>query len=408
MRSPQYIIRDPEFYKHISIKASDHFEERLTLVDETADKLWGNAMLGLRGEKWRNMRATLSPAFSGSKMKQMFDLVAECAVDVVKHFQEKCENSNGKLNIEMRDTFTRYTHDLIAKCAFGVNCDSFAEPTNEFYRNGKILMESTPFNSAIKLFIIKKFSAIARALNISFGPVAIANSFKRSILDAMEWRRKNNIHRSDILNSLMRIRNESLKPGKMIRALDQDEFSTVKDSEAAKAPLKWQWTDDEIIGQCFTFLLAEFDTLSTALTFAAYEIAVNPDVQKKMYEEIAETNEQLGGQRVTYDAIQKMKYLDQVIYESLRKWPTDFLTSRVCTKDYNYDDGHGLKLNIRKGEIFWFPIFSVQNDSKYFPEPERFDPERFSDENKNNIVSGTHLPFGSGPRYCLGTFVNDF
>lgn len=57
MRSPQYIIRDPEFYKHISIKASDHFEERLTLVDETADKLWGNAMLELRGEKWRNMRA---------------------------------------------------------------------------------------------------------------------------------------------------------------------------------------------------------------------------------------------------------------------------------------------------------------------------------------------------------------
>lgn len=106
--------------------------------------------------------------------------------------------------------------------------------------------------------------------------------------------------------------------------------------------------------------------------------------------------------KITYDDVQKMKYLDQVVCEVLRKWPAAFQLDRHCVKDYDFDDGDKLKFKIEKNSNIIFPIYAVQHDPKYFPEPEKFDPERFNDENKHKIVSGTYAPFGLGPRNCIG------
>lgn len=75
----QYFVRDPEAFKLIAIKGFDHFEDRREFLDENIDELWGASLVSLRGNKWRETRAALSAAFTGSKMRQMFDLVAECA-----------------------------------------------------------------------------------------------------------------------------------------------------------------------------------------------------------------------------------------------------------------------------------------------------------------------------------------
>lgn len=136
--------------------------------------------------------------------------------------------------------------------------------------------------------------------------------------------------------------------------------------------------------------------------FAAHALVANPDVQQKLYEEIDEMNKQLDGKRITYDVIQKMKYLDQVISETLRMWPVALQVDRKCVKDYTYDDGK-LNFKIEKGSCVNFSLYGIQHDEKYFPDPESFDPERFSDENKANIVPGSYVPFGVGPRNCIGS-----
>ncbi|XP_031624489.1 probable cytochrome P450 9f2 [Contarinia nasturtii] len=401
-RTPQYIIRDPELYKQIAIKDFDHFEDHYAFLDDTSDKLWGNSLFLMSGEKWRQMRATLSPAFTGSKMRQMFELVAECADDVVKHFLEKVEKGE-KINIEMKDFFTRYTNDVIATCAFGLKINSFFDPKNEFYLNGKILMDFTSTKSMIKLFFIEKIPKIARALNITFTNPSIANAFTSTILNTMSFRQKNKIYRPDMINMLMQIREGTLKHQIDEMAKEKEGFATVEESEIGKLTVKRTWTDDEIVAQCFIFFIAGFETSATILTFTVYEIATNPDIQQKLYEEVVKMSEQLGGKSITYDALQKMKYLDQVICEVLRKWPPGFVVDRLCTKDYNYDDGEKLKLKAEKGDTFIFPVYAIHHDPKYFPNPEKFDPERFSDENKNSIISGTYLPFGIGPRNCIGS-----
>lgn len=63
-----------------------------------------------------------------------------------------------------------------------------------------------------------------------------------------------------------------------------------------------------------------------------------------------------------------------------------------------------MTFNVEKGRTFMIPVYGFQHDPRYFPDPEKFDPDRFNDENKNNILPGTYLPFGVGPRNCIGTY----
>lgn len=90
--------------------------------------------------------------------------------------------------------------------------------------------------------------------------------------------------------------------------------------------------------------------------------------------------------------------------ECLRKWPNFPSTDRVCTKPYTIEpinsDEKPIHLNV--GENLMLPIYALQRDPQYFPNPERFDPERFNDENKHNINPYVYMPFGVGPRNCLG------
>lgn len=131
------------------------------------------------------------------------------------------------------------------------------------------------------------------------------------------------------------------------------------------------------------------------LTFASYELAANPDIQQKLFEEISDMNEQLNGKSIDYDSLQKLKYLDQVFSETMRKWPPLFQIDRQCSKEYVFDNGN-LKFKVDKGQTVLIPVFGIQHDPKYFPEPDRFDPERFSEDNKNKIHPGTYMPFGIG------------
>lgn len=113
-------------------------------------------------------------------------------------------------------------------------------------------------------------------------------------------------------------------------------------------------------------------------------------------------NENLHCKQVDYDVLQKMKYLDEVVSEVLRKWPPLVQPDRVCVKDYVFDDGNNLKFTIEKGSRLFITAYGIHHDAKYYADPEKFDPDRFSDENKGNIQPATYIPFGIGPRNCIG------
>jgi len=132
-------------------------------------------------------------------------------------------------------------------------------------------------------------------------------------------------------------------------------------------------------------------------------LAKNPEIQEELYREISEVRESLNGKPVTYEALLKMKFMDMVVSEGLRIQPPAAQIDRTCTKTYQLDLGNGKSVTIQKGEVVFLPFYSLHHDPEYFPNSEKFDPYRFSDDNKDSIVTGSYLPFGNGPRACIGS-----
>lgn len=89
--------------------------------------------------------------------------------------------------------------------------------------------------------------------------------------------------------------------------------------------------------------------------------------------------------------------------ESMRKWPAITILDREVSQSYAFEETETTKkIFLKRGDLVLIPVGGLHYDSKYFPDPEKFDPERFSDENKKTIVPFTFFPFGLGPRHCIG------
>lgn len=114
VREPVYFVRDIDILRQMTIKDFDNFEDHVAFIESDSDALFGKSLFMLSEKKWRDMRATLSPAFTGSKMRHMFELVVECAEDMAKHLID--ESKRGKsVRWEMKEFFSRYTSDVIGK-----------------------------------------------------------------------------------------------------------------------------------------------------------------------------------------------------------------------------------------------------------------------------------------------------
>jgi len=109
-----------------------------------------------------------------------------------------------------------------------------------------------------------------------------------------------------------------------------------------------EWEDDDLTAQCLLFFFAGFDTVSVLMCFMAHELAVNPDIQDRLYEEVQAVKEELNGKPLTYEILQKMKYLDMVVSETLRLWPANAATDRCCNKEFILDNGSRKKIKVIK------------------------------------------------------------
>lgn len=399
-RAPLYVPHDLELIKRMTIKDFDHFEDHRTIHDEDSESLFANSLFMMKGRKWHELRAALSPAFTGSKMRQMFELVSECADELIGYLLEEAKAGQTD-DVEMKDFFSRYTNDVIASCAFGLKVNSLKNRDNDFYLNGKILTNITSIKTMLKLVVMRGCSKLADYFGIDVFDYKATQFFRSIIFDTMRERDEKHIHRPDMINILMQLRQGAISSENEDAANDDAGFATVEESSIGKRIVKRKWTDNQLFSQAMIFFFAGFETSANLLTTLAYEMVANPDIQEELHDEIQMIHEQRAGKRLDYETLQKMKYLDQVVTETLRKWPPFPQVDRVCVKDYHYDDGD-LKLNIKKGEALFISIYGVQHDPQYFPNPDRFDPERFSDANKANIMPASLLAFGIGPRNCIG------
>lgn len=374
MGGTAFMVRSPELIRQITIKDFDHFTNRKKFFSDADNSLIGVSLFQLNDQRWKDMRSSLSPAFTGSKLRAMFVLIRDIGIDAVNHLKA----TNPK-ELNLKDFMTRYANDVIATTAFGFQINSNKDTDNEFFKMGGIVTDI----NVTKFFFMTAFKKLAKLMGIDLLTKSQHNYYMKLVLGAMEHRKNHRIFRPDMINMMMELRGMSV--------------------EGHKKKSTQNWSDIEIVSQCFLFFFAAFESVASALALVGQELIENPDVQDKLREEINEVSENLIGEPMTYDALTSMKYAEAIVLETTRKWPTQVFIDRVCTKPIVLRDPvTGKYVPIKIGDNIQIIATGIQRDSKYFPDPMKFDPERFNEENKHNIDPCTFFPFGVGPRMCIG------
>ncbi|XP_059610496.1 probable cytochrome P450 6a14 [Phlebotomus argentipes] len=373
MIEPTLLVMDLDFTKTILIKDFQYFHDRGVYVNERDDPLTAN-LFGLSGQKWRVLRGKLSPTFTSGKMKMMHTTIIAVAEEFGKFLQPYAKKGE---EVEWKDILARFTTDVIGNCAFGVDCNSLKDPNTEFRQVGKKIFQFGAVGF-IKILFIQVFPNAAKALRMKTNSDEIANFFMKLLKDTIEYREKNNVKRNDFLSLLIQLKNT----GK----LEGDSVDLGK------------LTFEELAAQTFVFFGAGFETSSAAMSFALYELALNQEIQDRAREEIKSILEKHEG-NFTYDACMELKYLERIIQETLRKYPVVDNVLRTATNDYQIPGDNRV---IQKGIALAVPVYAIHHDPEIWPNPERFDPDRFTEENIRNRHSMAWMPFGEGPRMCIG------
>lgn len=384
-RIPGIMIRDQELAKDILVRDFNILPDRGLKVGGPEDPLSQN-LFNLEGNKWKWLRAKLSPVFTSGKIKGMYILIAECA----KNLQSEVDRlvDSGPADTDTRDLVARFTTDVIGSTAFGINCNSLANPDSEFRRMSKRIFGGSLMN-LLRQFVVFFMPKISKSLNIKDTDPEVEEFFLGMVRDTVQHRIANNVTRNDFLQLLIELKKKGSE--------DATEYTKKENSANEVTEEKFELDDDLMAAQCFVFFFAGFETSSSTISFCLYELALQPDLQQRVWEEV---NEILGDSECpTYEQVAQLKLLDQCVSETLRKYPPAGTLLRIVRDSYTI---RGTDVTLEKGTRLFIPAYCFHRDPKYFPDPEKFDPERFSEEAKASRPSCSYLPFGDGPRFCIG------
>ncbi|CAG9827797.1 unnamed protein product [Diabrotica balteata] len=394
---PSLLITDVDLLKQMVIKDFEHFNEHRGFAREDVDPLWAKNLFSLTGSKWRNMRSTLSPSFTSSKMKGMFVLMKANAERLVNFYL----NQNKEIvPVELKGVTSRYGNDVIASTAFGVEVDSLTNPNNEFCVNGKNLTSFGSLKGMFRFLFSTFLPSVSKLLNIRLVKEEIGDFFTNIIEDSIKMREEKGLVRPDMIQLMLDTRKGSPKVEESTTTADTG-YAIVE--EHLKSEIRTDITNEDIVAQALVFFFAGFDSSSNLMTFLGYELCVNLDIQDRLREEIKETLENCNG-KLTYESLVNMKYMDMVVSETLRKWPAMPTLERCCSKPYTIKPvlPEEKPVQLIPGDVIHLVIYAIHHDPELFPDPETFDPERFNEENKGNIKPYSYMPFGLGPRNCIG------
>nr|CAD7440164.1 unnamed protein product [Timema bartmani] len=383
---PALIIRDPELIKHILLKEFHHFTDRFATADEKIDPMGGKNIFLIKGSRWRHLRSNLSTTFSSGKLKRMFPLVVKCAQDLRDYVRENGSSKDNPLDV--KDVMARSAIDVIASCMYGIDSGALRDPRGEFRKFGKKVFAFSP-KRAIEMLAFFFTPGLIRFVKGMFFQRNSDKFLRGAFTEAVKERETRESFRNDLVDVLLSLKRKKLEE-KEIKGIEKK-----KDTEELKT---LEYTDEDLVAQAVIFFTAGFETTSITTGFALYELAMNPQVQKKLREQIGQVLDTHDG-HITYEAISDMKYLDMVLAETLRMYPPLPFLDRNCIKDFTIP---GTDIVIEKNTPVYIPTLGMHRDPILFPEPLRFRPERFTPENKGSIHRFSYLPFGEGPHMCIG------
>lgn len=271
---PVILPVDLQMVCSIMTKNFQNFTDRGLFFNEKLDTL-NNNMFFQSGKKWKNLRKKLSPTFSTDKIKMISNIMVECGESLIKAVEN---HTLQRTAVDIKDLFECFTAEVISSCAFGLKCNRLEE-IHTIKKYARRIFQQGP----LKVLIAMAFPTLALKLGLTLINDDLAQFFRNIVRDTVEFREKNNYSRNDFMQFLIKLKNDE----------------------------KNSLTMEELSAHAFVFFVAGYDTSSTVLTFAIYEISINCDIQAKVRKEVRSLFQKHG--KFTYECIKEMKYLGQVL-----------------------------------------------------------------------------------------------
>ncbi|KAH8277871.1 hypothetical protein KR018_009444, partial [Drosophila ironensis] len=371
---PAIFVLETSLAKLVLIKEFNKFTDRGFYHNTEDDPLSGH-LFSLDGQKWKVMRNKLSSTFTSGKMKYMFPTVVKVGHEFIEVFGNSVDKES---TFEVKDLLARYTTDVIGTCAFGIECSSLKDPNAEFrVMGGRSMTEQR--HGPLGVAFLNSFPNLSRRLHLKLTAQPIEEFFLRIVNETVAFREKNQIRRNDFMDQLIDLKNNKL----------------IKSESGESVNL----TIEEMAAQAFVFFAAGFETSSTTMGFALYELAQHQEIQDIARAECQEVIARHNG-TLNYESMAELVYLDQIIAETLRLYTVLPVLNRECVEDFVVPGNP--KYVIKKGMPVLIPCAAMHRDEKFYPNPDTFNPDNFSPQRVKERDSVEWLPFGDGPRNCIG------
>ncbi|XP_065156977.1 cytochrome P450 9e2-like [Atheta coriaria] len=372
--TPTLIINDLELIGQVMVKDFNHFEDNVVEVSADTDYLMAKNLFSLKGHHWKSVKALISPMFTAGKLKLVFPLMDDTAQKLIKYLNKRVQDGRHHC-VDGKYLAHQFTTENVANCAFGLTAQAFDSEKSEFVDVARDF--GTPsFTQSLKLNILFMMPALGKYLSVGFFSKYVQNYLIDVVTQTIRYRKENNIIRNDYLDLISQLKEKSKE---------------------------YKFDDRDVAAQAASFFGDGIETSSVVICYNLFEIAKHSEVQNKIREEI-QLVRQKHNDCITYEAILDMTYLDCVVTETMRLDTPMMVLFKTCTKTYEFPSPKGNipGVIVHPGDPICIPVEALHRNEEYFPEPDKFIPERFAKENKSNIKNFTYLPFGEGPRFCVG------
>ncbi|XP_050397722.1 cytochrome P450 3A18 [Patella vulgata] len=376
--NPSMVVSDPDVIRHILVKDFDKFEDRPLCTPFVFYPM--HLSLGVtKGELWKQQRHVVASGFSTLSIKQMLPNMLIKSESLIEKLECKIREEPDSHNVT--EIIERYMLDSLAFGAFNYNSDSLNN-------DDEILLEYVQqYNYSASTEnpcsgLARLFPSLTPFCQLFTGK--LRNALDKHVKQVMTFleKEKRVVSRS----------HEGSKHGNLIQSLlttkatCHDENSNI---------YKRYLSDEEILAQVTSMVGGGIGPASALMSFLVYNLAIHQDVQKKVMEEI--NLNITDNEDVTYDTLYKLNYLDMVINETFRVFPVAPGVARTCVEDTVING-----TQFKAGTVIKIMACVMYADDSIFPEAEKFIPERFSRSECEKRHPFTWLPFGDGPRNCVG------
>ncbi|GAC1343415.1 MAG: cytochrome P450 [Ktedonobacteraceae bacterium] len=349
---PVILFNKPEHVHSILVEHAYDFDKGLA-IHNTFRPVVGDGIFSSEGDFHRHQRKLMAPSFQPRHIASY--------AGTMGHYGEQIQQTwpDGAV-IDVNQQMTNLTMSIIGKTLF--DADVFTE-TGEL---GAAMTITTEYVShALSTLFSPPYSwPTPRNRRMHKAVEVLRNLIGRFI----DERRNHPSERNDFLSILLQARDEDGKP----------------------------MSDEQAMAECLTLFGAGHETTATALTWAWYLLCQHPESYQKVQQEVDSV---LQGRTPTYADLARLPYCLQVFKEAMRLYPPAYAFSRRALRDVEIDG-----YRVPNGLVVLLSPYTLHRREEYFPEPETFVPERFTPEREKQLPRYAYVPFGAGPRICIGLY----